>query len=634
MFAPGRGRAFGSARTTLSACSFAVLVLAMPAIAQQPPAAIEPAPDVAMQSPRVSFYETDWTAAGATLAAAAPALMPGALALAQLNAAVEKILPKIGTSPVPVLLPFDAAGFLYDQTQGATGDAGKYFSGFGTPTLFFPGPSGYDALFSLRPENFGTLGLVFEKPVDVLMTGSNLLYELDPPALSDVSPVPELAADFPDIRRVLLEERLRYTFTRFGVPYVLSIGCNDGANSAHRLSCHDADKVAVRFLKALAIAGGEPQAGKPVAAQTIDRPQGVSPEFTYYAPGDLIPGTGSKGQAGRADPTVYAAIRYPMQTAPSYVNSQSFMNWGDCNLTGRVGLPRAGKTEAYHCRVNSIPLLDDESKNYAYPWRDNFCEHRDYYVGQCPTGLGHQGEDIRPSACLMRDPDSGRCIPYEHNLVAVRDGMLMRNPGDEALYLVVDSLGEHIRFRYLHMNPQLLTASGMVNGRAVNEGEVLGAVDNYQNRQAGTSYHLHFNEQVFTRDGWVFVSPYMTLVTAYERLIGGRGHVVRDAPVAAAASMAPADNQPAAPKPAPQTNATSTPAPPPAIVAPEKAKSKAKSEAKSEAQPDGEAKTASAENCETHFVKGHRRRSCEPDGVEAHARRKPAVRSVDRDVSH
>jgi hypothetical protein len=65
-------------------------------------------------------------------------------------------------------------------------------------------------------------------------------------------------------------------------------------------------------------------------------------------------------------------------------------------------------------------------------------------------------------------------------------------------------------------------------------------------------------------------------------------------------------------------------------VAPEKAKS----EAKSEAQPDGEAKTASAENCETYFVKGHRRRSCEPDGVEAHARRKPAVRSVDRDVSH
>jgi hypothetical protein len=618
MFGPGQGRAFASARVALLTCGLAVIILTVPAIAQQQAPAIESAPDVTMHSPHVSFYDTDWTAARASL----PAAAAGTDTLAQLDAAAGKILPKIGTSPVPVLLPFDTTGFLQDQAQGTTGDAGKYFLGFGTPALFFPGPSGYDALFSLRPESFGTLGLVFEKPVDVLITGSDLLYELDPPALPDVSPVPELAADFPDIRRVLLEERLRYTFTRYGVPYVVSIGCNDGANSAHRLSCHDADKAATRFLKALTIAGGAPQAGKPVAAQTIDPPQGVSPEFTYHAPGDLIAGTGSKGQNGRADPTVYAAIRYPMQTAPSYVNSQSFMNWGDCNLTGRVGLPRVGKTEAYHCRVNSIPLVEDESKNYAYPWRDNFCEHRDYYVGQCPTGLGHQGEDIRPSACLMRDPDSGRCIPYEHNLVAVRDGMLMRNPGDEALYLVVDSPGEHIRFRYLHMNPQMLTASGMINGRSVNEGEVLGAVDNYQNKQAGTSYHLHFNEQVFTRDGWVFVSPYMTLVAAYERLIGGRGHVVRDASVTAAASTTPADGQPAASKPAPQTDATSTPAPPPAIMAPEKPES------------DAEAKTAGAENCQTHVAKGHRWRSCEPDGVEAHARRRPAVRSVDRNVSH
>ena len=571
-----------------------------------------------MKAPHISFYDADWNAARATLAAVAASTD----ALAQLNTASEKILPRISTSPVPVLLPFDTAAFLQDQAQGTSGDASKYFLGFGTPALFFPGPSGYDALFSLRPENFGTLGLVFEKPVDVLMTGSILLYDLDPPALSDVSPVPELAADFPDLRRVLLEERLRYTFTRFGVPYVLSIGCNDGANSAHRLSCHDADKVAVRFLKALAIAGGAPQPGKPVAALTIARPQGVSPEFTYYAPGDLIPGTGTKGHDGRADPTVYAAIRYPMQTAPSYVNSQSFMNWGDCNLTGRVGLPRVGKTEAYHCRVNSIPLVEDESKNYTYPWRDNFCEHRDYYVGQCPMGLGHQGEDIRPSACVMRDPDSGRCIPDEHNLVAVRDGMLMRNPGDEALYLIANAPGEHIRFRYLHMNPQMLTASGMVNGRVVSQGEVLGAVDDYQNRQAGTSYHLHFNEQVFTRDGWVFINPYMTLVAAYERLIGGRGHLVRDAPIAAAASTTPADSQPAALKPAPQTDATSTPAPPPVIAAPEKPES------------DGEAKTANAEHCETHVAKGHSWRSCEPDGAEARARRRHTVRSVDRDVSH
>jgi hypothetical protein len=562
MLAPDRVLAFWP-RPALAACCIAVLILTVAAAAQQPGTAIAPAPDVAMKSPRVSTYAADWNTARAALAAAAPS--PDALA--QLNTASERLLPKIATSPVPVLLPFDAAALLRDQAQNAAGDSGKYFSGFGSPTLFFPGPAGYDALFTLRPENFGTLGLVYEKPVDVLITGSAVLYELDPPAQADVSPVPALAGDFPDIRRVLLEERLRYTFTRFGVPYVVSIGCNDGANSAHRLSCHDADKVTVHFLKALAIAGGSPQTAMPAAAQTIDRPKAMSPDFTYYAPGDLIPGTGVKGHDGSTDATVYARIRYPMETAPSYVNSQSFMNWGDCNLTGRVSLPHVGKTDAYHCRVNSIPLLDDESKNYAYPWRDNFCEHRDYYVGQCPTGLGHQGEDIRPSSCVMHDPDDGRCDPYQHNLVAVRDGMLMRNPGDEALYLVADSPGEHIRFRYLHMNPQMLDAAAMVNGRPVAEGDIVGAVDNYGRRQAGTSYHMHFNVQVFTRDGWVFVNPYMTLVASYERLIGARGQVVRDAVVTTATTGAPGttspDGQPASHPASPPTTASSVSATPP-----------------------------------------------------------------------
>ena len=111
----------------------------------------------------------------------------------------------------------------------------------------------------------------------------------------------------------------------------------------------------------------------------------------------------------------------------------------------------------------------------------------------------------------------------------MRDGVLDARAGDEALYLVVDAPGEHIRFRYLHMNPQMLDAAGMVSGRAVTEGEVLGKVGDYGSAQGGTTYHLHFDVQVPTRDGWVFVNPYMTLVAAYERLIGGRGQVVRDA---------------------------------------------------------------------------------------------------------
>ena len=46
------------------------------------------------------------------------------------------------------------------------------------------------------------------------------------------------------------------------------------------------------------------------------------------------------GPSGTPDTTVYAKIRFPMAHAPAYANSQSFMNWGDCDLTGRVALAR------------------------------------------------------------------------------------------------------------------------------------------------------------------------------------------------------------------------------------------------------------------------------------------------------
>ena len=202
-----------------------------------------------------------------------------------------------------------------------------------------------------------------------------------------------------------------------------------------RLSCRDADKVGIRFLKALNIVGGAAPAHRDArshpltAPQTIDRPEKTSADFTYYAPGDILPGTGMHGQGGRADATVFAKIRFPMAQAPAYVNSQTFMNWGDCDFTGRVALGGSGKDAAYRCRVNSIPLVRDESKNYAYPWRDNFCEHRYFAVSQCPAGLGHQGEDIRPGSCMLRNAEADRCEPYQHNIVAVRDGMVLRDAG-------------------------------------------------------------------------------------------------------------------------------------------------------------------------------------------------------------
>jgi hypothetical protein len=576
-----------------------------------------------MKLPHVSVSEVDWTSVRTALATfdTLASHDDEADVLTRLNVVMTKAFADIATSPVPVLLPFDTRAYLRDTAQGNAGDASKYLLGFTGMPIFFPGPSGFDALISLQPGTSG-LDLSFVKPVEVEMTGSALLYELDGQVIPQGEAVPQLEAQFPGIRRSLVESRVRYTFERFGVPYVVAIICFDGPSSSHRLSCREADKVALRFLNALNIVGGAPQSGTAnLEPSTIDRPTAASPDFTYFAPGDLIPGTGVHGQSGRADPTVYAKIRFPMAQPPAYAVSQSFMNWGNCDLTGRVGLGGRGDNATYRCRVNDKPLFNDESKNFAYPWRDNFCEHRTYEVGQCPAGIGHQGQDIRPATCLERDPADGRCEPYQEDVVAVSDGVLMRSPGDLALYLLINKPGERIRVRYLHMNPKMLDAAGMVSGRKVVEGEVLGAVGDYENSEGGTSYHLHFDAQVPTRAGWVFFNPYMTLVAAYERLIGARGQVVNDVMFA---SSLPADAAKSTVPPAAAPIVIPTPAPG-AIVAPEN-----ESPAAKQAKTDSD--NARTEHCTMVVYRGHRRLVCHSD-VAGTAAGGDRVRSVDSGVS-
>src|SRR5262249_6333337 len=136
---------------------------------------------------------------------------------------------------------------------------------------------------------------------------------------------------------------------------------------------------------------------------------------------------------------------------------------------------------------------------------------------------GHQGQDIRPANCRQRVQGANRCEPYLHNVVAVRDGMVLRAQRQESIYVVANAANERVRFRYLHMLPKQFDADGFLSGRRVREGEVIGRVGNFYKRERGTTYHLHFDMQVPTKYGWVFVNPYMTLVAAYERLIQGRG---------------------------------------------------------------------------------------------------------------
>jgi hypothetical protein len=159
----------------------------------------------------------------------------------------------------------------------------------------------------------------------------------------------------------------------------------------------------------------------------------------------------------------------------------------------------------------------------------------------------------------------------------------------------------------------------MVSGREVVEGEVLGSVGNYGREAGGTSYHLHFDAQVPTRDGWVFVNPYMTLVAAYERLIGARGQVVNDAMFATAPAPIAADGEA-----------------PVVVVGPRAdAKQSVDDAVKIESEPkgEGERKIATAEHCTTYVHRGHRRQICRGGGAESSAREGHAVRSGGHRIS-
>ena len=438
------------------------------------------------------------------LPASDPRSMP---ALVQLNAVTSTIFTGIGQSPIPVLLPFDTAAYLDARRNGAPAShlLARAQADFRAVDLFDAGPAGYDAIFSLEPgAGDGMPSRTFAKPVEVQITGSLLIYDISDPLGGKGEPVKTLAAQFPDMRRFIREGYVRYAFSRFGVPYVVSIQCLDSAPRPRRLVCREAYPVAERFLRALRIAGGQPsRPRKDIPSEIAERPTERSPDFTYRPTGDIIANSGYRKQNGRADFNAYSQVRFPLEKAPAFVRSQSFA--------------RRDKSE-------------QPSGGYpGYPWRDNFCESRSFGVGQCPTGFGHQGEDIRrpcPPRGEGQEPGQDQCDPKQQAVVAVRDTVVIRSPKQQAAALQINTRNEHIRFRYMHMNPTAMDADGILNGRVVAEGEKIGVVSNYLDHPNGTTRHLHFDVQVFTRDGWLWVNPYVTLISAYERLIRGRGHEI------------------------------------------------------------------------------------------------------------
>ena len=207
-------------------------------------------------------------------------------------------------------------------------------------------------------------------------------------------------------------------------------------------------------------------------------------KFSYYPAGQLSPEKSGDGRNG--DNYIYApGIRFPIEAAPAYINSQVY---GIGGLHGARG------------------SLCDE-KNYQYPWSDNYCEKRRWGMPLCPGGKGHQGVDIRTATC---EKNKYYTVAVENGLITYIGKYTVKLRGDSGR-----------TYRYLHMNSSSILVR---SGQKVKRGERLGLVSNNMG-STKTSIHLHFDmKQTIKIDGkskTVYVPPYTSLVDAYTRLIRG-----------------------------------------------------------------------------------------------------------------
>jgi len=212
------------------------------------------------------------------------------------------------------------------------------------------------------------------------------------------------------------------------------------------------------------------------AALALSASMAMAAPFSYRPPGELVSGSGK----GRVDMKVYApGIRFPMESGPAFANSQV---WGHGGSAGPGGS---------QC----------DAENFSYPWHDNYCETRSWTMPLCPSGTGHQGQDTRTSDCKADI----------HWTVAVDDGTIT-NIGSYSVYL---TRADGTRFDYLHMSNVAVKV-----GQKVKRGDHMGKVSN-QFGGTPTTVHLHFNiQQNVSGTGIVYVPPYLSLVQAYETLMG------------------------------------------------------------------------------------------------------------------
>lgn len=245
-------------------------------------------------------------------------------------------------------------------------------------------------------------------------------------------------------------------------------------------------------------------------------------EFSCLPVGEIRPVLNEPPRSGALFTNVwYPNMRFPLQNGPAYLNSQVH-GYKDpeeynTNQLARSGLPMGLPDNGYH---------QCDSRNYSFPWEDNFCEKRSDRTRICPSGSGHRGVDIRSANCGAM-PNAPAAI----KVVSASDGYIIEI---HTHYTKAISTDGEMRFYYMHMEPGSRTFDEMdlfaaPNGRIqISRGQILGDVGRQAYSGPTTTYHLHFEmETVVARQsdgvpyGYTHLPPYMTLVDSYERLLNG-----------------------------------------------------------------------------------------------------------------
>ncbi len=265
------------------------------------------------------------------------------------------------------------------------------------------------------------------------------------------------------------------------------------------------------------VASNDPGTKTPgMLESTATAPSGVpSAAMAYYAPGELLPQDKGRGRLG--DRKIYLpSIVYPLKLAPGMATSppggHPHMNsqiWG----YGGGGWNDHGAAGGSECdKRNYNPMLQ----------RDNYCEVRGWDMPMCPSGQGHQGQDIRPPAC---DDD-------KWDAVAVVAGTITQVTSNTTVRL---KGGDGTEYYYLHMHPDSITVE---EGSVVKQGQELGRVSNCMNGGRQTTHHLHFQVKQSISVGGnvqrVYVPVFSSLIAAYRKSkvldpgVDNKGNLIAD----------------------------------------------------------------------------------------------------------